>query len=486
MALPTKALIWTSLNFLRFLSIIACLLVFISNITSMIADGRGVHAAQVDSLDGDDGLTCDYIPGTDVPAHVWGLFWAHLNRIFELFLLIFCIVSELNWGGGSERLFSYTLPILSRSFGTAPLGLLQMILACSNLSHDLGKFPLVTNWILFIIGILNVIAGAVFKAAGKDLRSFHASRRAAVSGSGGAAEGGYGGAKEEVKVGLPFAHQRSSGIPTTPTKSGGLMKQLRYVKDSAPITPQRSNLTPTAAPAGGVAVIGRSSQAFDSKVRYDRKSASTAPLATSEVYLYDSDTDRIRVPKQAAKIGTETQRAGGTSSAPPPVIVHPTSSTPLKAQAPLSGSYNLARAVVARADQLARAKNGSNVKDTQPSPLSANASPNTNMGLAGTETSRQYHVRYGERGEGYGGHWRGHLRQRSSASVTGSISQAQGQSPMKAGLFGGAGAGGSGSGAGHPAAITSHVSGYHHQPGPTGVLGPERAVRLMASPGRPF
>ncbi|CAD6889445.1 unnamed protein product [Tilletia controversa] len=530
MAIPTKALIWTSLNFLRLLSIIAALLVFVSNITSMVADGRGVHAANLDGALNDDGIACDYIPGTDVPSHVWGLFWAHLNRTFELFLLIFCIVSELNWGGMAERLFSYTLPILSRSFGTAPLGLLQMILACSNLSHDLGKFPLVTNWILFVIGILNLLAGAIFKAAGKNLRSFHAGRRAAVSSP--IPGGRDGGEQGRAKVVLPFAHQRASAEPTTPTKGGGgggLMRQLRYVKDSSPVNapitstrtltnspqaPQR-NLTP----AGGAAVIGRPSQAFDSNIRYKRTSvaseggpASTAPLAASEVYLYDSDTDRIRVPQQA-RLGTDAPTASAG-------VHQPSSSAGLRLPTaarkqeptPPSGAYALARAVVARADEMARARIGSNNKNQPPSytsaaPASASAlagpssssrqqpttrpSKSAEAGLAGTETATQYHVRYGERGEGYGGHWRGHLRQRSSASVTGSLNQ----SPFRPGL---GPISSSGRGAGHPAAVggggaatpVSHVrvSSISFAPVSGGGQrhGTEHGVGLMASPGRPF
>ncbi|KAK0540144.1 hypothetical protein OC842_000626 [Tilletia horrida] len=509
MTLPVRAIIWTSLNLLRLLSIVASLLVFVSTITSMVADGRGVQRAQHDGVDV-AALGCDYIPGTDVPVHVWGIFWAHLNRTFELFLLVFCILSELNWGGAPERVFSYTLPILSRSFGTAPLGLLQMILACSNLSHELGNFPLATNWILFIIGIFNVLAGAIFKAPGKNVRSFHASRRAAVADPPGGSGTGAGVARgkdadwneKSFKPGLPFAHRWSSKPHKEGQPSNGL-RQLRYLRDGtagAPIVSVPIHAGPSG--GGGAAVIGRPSQAFTSdenrksagqwqnarnsalsiappqagnvaQARSAGGGAAPAPPATesvaastagrnlppSEVYIYDSDTDRIRMPLASQSAPSGAQKTLKTST------TQPAKNPPASSS---SAAFNLARAVVTRAEELARAR----IRKTDPPasssmPVSAAVSKFADPApvLDTSNTSVQYHVRYGERGEGYGEHWRGHLRQRSSASLT------LGQ--QHAGH--GAGAGPSG----------SLVMGLSSPPSaPQRVLYSSRVG--MVSPGRPF
>ncbi|KAK0549502.1 hypothetical protein OC846_004034 [Tilletia horrida] len=389
----------------------------------MVADGRGVQAAQQNGFDA-AATGCDYYPGTDVPLHVWGIFWVHLNRVFELILLIFCILSEVNWGGLPERLFACTLPILSRSFGTTPLGLIQMILACSNLSHELGRFPLVTNWILFVIGILNVIAGAIFKAAGKNVRSFHPSRRTLVSSPPSA-----GGAKLSSSEGkmmreeggglgsLPFAHKGTG--PRASVK--GSLRQLRYVKEAATTGTFPAPDGHSQQQLQGVSVIGRPDEAFGGPARGGEGDM---------YYYYDPEAGKIRMPVpppntttaagavsagQSSSMGAGVPRRHVLSPLPPSFRTYDRNESARPSAGPNQGGspFSLAKAVVTRADQLARSRSvqggpAGPKASTPPSSVMQRDYGGSRADLDAdlSNVSSQYHVRYGERGEGYGGHWR--------------------------------------------------------------------------------
>ncbi|KAL9936499.1 hypothetical protein V8E36_004567 [Tilletia maclaganii] len=533
MAIPTAALLWTTLNLARLLSISATFLVFISTITSMVADGRGVSAAQAqyDSSARAElsSSGCDYWPGTDVPLHVWGPFWSHLNRTFELILLVFCMLSEINWGGKAELLFSYTLPILSRSFGTIPLGVLQAILACSNLSHDLGRFPLVTNWILFVVGLINVLLGAIFKAQGKNLRSFHASRRGEAISAEKSGVGPAFGAEVNKEAGLPFVH--SHPRPASGERTGGI-RQLRYVKDTAPGVPatttnpaQADHYQSASLPArAGAAVINRPSQAFTSvgghrPVHTRGAGVPTAtttttatqpravimkeeprvpssgppnsePLAASEIYLYDSETERIRMPSSSrlpepssagpaqARDGYRATRAAATAGP-----AQQGASTTLAERTRSSHAYKLAKAVVARAEQLARSRIGGAGPSSELPTANKQPSSKTYIGESGShgrvkqgslasalpQQQRSAHpgpvrfdttTRMGEYGQLYNndfgplgrGGGQQHLRQRSSVTLQGGLLQ--------------------------PAPSC--------QPGQRAMVGGAGAAAVMMSPGRPF
>lgn len=118
---------FVGLNLLRLLSIVASILVLASTLEVMVLDGRETAAAtKEDATIWDD---CEYIPGTDVPTHTWGLFWAQLDRAFVMLLCIICVLSDINWGGYCERGFNYCLPVLGSEFGTGPLGAVQMMVS---------------------------------------------------------------------------------------------------------------------------------------------------------------------------------------------------------------------------------------------------------------------------------------------------------------------------------------------------------------------
>lgn len=83
-----KSLAFVSFNLLRIVSVVCFLLVSGATIESMVEDGHNISAAEPEDWD-----ECEYIPGTDVPTHAWGIFWVHLNRTFILVLCLFGLFS---------------------------------------------------------------------------------------------------------------------------------------------------------------------------------------------------------------------------------------------------------------------------------------------------------------------------------------------------------------------------------------------------------
>ena len=144
----------------------------------MIQDGRDFRDQSL--RDQADEEECTYIPGTEVPTHSWGIFWSELHRAFLLLALITTLLSEINWGGACERLFQVCIPMLSSTWGLAPLGMLQAFIAATVLSHYMYDFPLVVSWMLFVVGCINFLVGLLFRARLKSTRSIFAHRRRAA------------------------------------------------------------------------------------------------------------------------------------------------------------------------------------------------------------------------------------------------------------------------------------------------------------------
>lgn len=80
-------------------------------------------------------------------------------------------------GRWHARLVSKHLSLLGPSHGTAPLGFVQAFTAVSLLAHYQDGFPLVAFWLLFWIGVINVLLGLVFGPRGKKARSLIRKRR---------------------------------------------------------------------------------------------------------------------------------------------------------------------------------------------------------------------------------------------------------------------------------------------------------------------
>lgn len=111
--------------------------------------------------------------GSTVPNQPAGAFWAVLNRLLVIFQSIVCIMSEVGW---PEKFFDIFFPVLSRSFGLGALGVIQCLLGAAVLSHHVDEFALVTAFLVFSIGCLNMFLGLVFREGVKEKRSIRAWR----------------------------------------------------------------------------------------------------------------------------------------------------------------------------------------------------------------------------------------------------------------------------------------------------------------------
>ncbi|TYJ54965.1 hypothetical protein B9479_004377 [Cryptococcus floricola] len=153
--------VFIALNVLRALSMIALILVFAANITTMVSD---IKAIKNPATDDDD---CDYIEYSSVPDQTGGAFWSILNRIFILFECILLVMSEIGW---PRRLFEYYIPSLGPAYGLGCLGVFQALIGAQVLSHYCDLFPQVSSWILFIVGCLNILAGIFLREKAKQKR----------------------------------------------------------------------------------------------------------------------------------------------------------------------------------------------------------------------------------------------------------------------------------------------------------------------------
>jgi len=176
--LPPRAYTFIGLNGLRILSIIALLLVFSSNIVTLVHDIQAVNrfqegksatsAAATTNATAEDILYGDYIVDSTVPNQPAGIFWAVLNRLLIIFQVVILILSEFGW---PSAFFNRFFPILGKDFGLGALGLIQCLLGAAILSHHVDEFSLVAAFFLFSIGCLNMLAGLIFRESAKAKRS---------------------------------------------------------------------------------------------------------------------------------------------------------------------------------------------------------------------------------------------------------------------------------------------------------------------------
>ncbi|KAJ7505348.1 hypothetical protein B0H11DRAFT_1978189 [Mycena galericulata] len=197
--LPPRAYTFIGLNGLRILSIIGLLLVFSSNIVTLVHDIQAVNrfqagkAASSDSTSAnttsDDIINSDYImhfhgsltfvlSGSTVPNQPAGVFWAVLNRLLIIFQIIVLLLSEVGW---PAAFFNRFFPVLGKDFGLGALGIIQCLLGAAILSHHVDEFSLVAAFFLFAIGCLNMLAGLIFRQSAKSKRSVTSWREHAKS-----------------------------------------------------------------------------------------------------------------------------------------------------------------------------------------------------------------------------------------------------------------------------------------------------------------
>ncbi|KAJ6469038.1 hypothetical protein C8R47DRAFT_989710 [Mycena vitilis] len=177
--LPPRAYTFIGLNGLRILSIIGLLLVFASNIVTLVHDVQAVNrfqegkaadttAAAANNVTAEDILNADYIVGSTVPSQPAGVFWAVLNRLLLIFQVIVLLLSEFGW---PSAFFNRFFPVLGKDFGLGALGIIQCLLGAAILSHHVDEFALVAAFFLFSIGCLNILAGLIFREGAKAKRS---------------------------------------------------------------------------------------------------------------------------------------------------------------------------------------------------------------------------------------------------------------------------------------------------------------------------
>ncbi|KAI6137108.1 hypothetical protein F5141DRAFT_1209428 [Pisolithus sp. B1] len=167
---PTTAFLFVALNVVRALSIVALLLVFSSSIVVLVDDIEAVNqfvhgATNTTSFNSGN---ADYIPNSTVPNQSAGVFWAVLNRLFIIAQTVILVLSEIGW---PAAFFDRFFPVLGRDFGVGALGVMQCLIGASVLSHYVRVFPLVTAFLLFSVGCLNILVGLMFREKVKDKRN---------------------------------------------------------------------------------------------------------------------------------------------------------------------------------------------------------------------------------------------------------------------------------------------------------------------------
>ncbi|KAJ7146080.1 hypothetical protein C8R44DRAFT_7124 [Mycena epipterygia] len=181
--LPPRAYTFIGLNGLRILSLIALVLVFSSNIVTLVHDveavnhflaGKTATSTTNATLEVDN----DYIIDSTVPNQPAGVFWAVLNRLLIIGQILVLLLSEFGW---PAAFFNRFFPILGKDFGLGALGIIQCLLGAAILSHHVDEFSLVAAFFLFAIGCLNMLARLIFRQSAKSKRSITSWREHAKS-----------------------------------------------------------------------------------------------------------------------------------------------------------------------------------------------------------------------------------------------------------------------------------------------------------------
>ena len=87
-----------------------------------------------------------------------------------MFQCLVLVLSELSFNF-SDKFFAAYFPILGPDFGLGALGVIQCLLGAAVLSHHVNEFALVSAFLLFSVGCLNVLLGLLFREKAKYKRS---------------------------------------------------------------------------------------------------------------------------------------------------------------------------------------------------------------------------------------------------------------------------------------------------------------------------
>ncbi|GLB34626.1 hypothetical protein LshimejAT787_0201910 [Lyophyllum shimeji] len=164
---PRRAIFFMGLNGVRFLSIVALILVFASTIFVMVTNIKAVNVFEANKTESDM-QDCDYIEGSTVPNQPAGVFWAVVSSLLILFQTVVLLLSEIGW---PAPFFDRYFPVLGDGFGLGALGIFQCLISTQILSHHVDDFTLVAAFFLFSIGCVNMLLGLVFRESSKERRS---------------------------------------------------------------------------------------------------------------------------------------------------------------------------------------------------------------------------------------------------------------------------------------------------------------------------
>ncbi|GAA5881719.1 hypothetical protein JCM3774_005967 [Rhodotorula dairenensis] len=146
--------------------------------TNLPLGSSSVH--QQRSQDGEDASSaCAYVGGTSIPKGGGGALFATLERIFAALILLLMLFSELcppfpplsRPARLVDRFWRSFFPPFSDRYGVGVLGAVEVFVSCQVLSHATTGWIQVSAWFLFIVGILNMLAGLAFGARLKVIRS---------------------------------------------------------------------------------------------------------------------------------------------------------------------------------------------------------------------------------------------------------------------------------------------------------------------------
>ncbi|GAA5981486.1 hypothetical protein JCM11641_004779 [Rhodosporidiobolus odoratus] len=122
--------------------------------------------------------SCAYVGGTSIPKTAGGVVFSTLERISCAMILLLSLVSELPLPSKlylpATRFWASTFPSFGPHHGVGVLGLIQVFLGCVVLSHAVTGWVQVSAWLLFIVGVLDLLAGLTFGPRLNPLRSLSA------------------------------------------------------------------------------------------------------------------------------------------------------------------------------------------------------------------------------------------------------------------------------------------------------------------------
>ncbi|RDB22144.1 hypothetical protein Hypma_010638 [Hypsizygus marmoreus] len=173
MQLSSRAFHFMGLNAVRFLSVVSLILVFASTIFVMVTNIKAVNAFEASKGSDSEMENCDYIEGSTVPNQAAGVFWAVVSSLLIIFQTVVLLLSEIGW---PSAFFDRYFPVLGTGFGLGALGIFQCLISTQILSHHVDDFTLVSAFLLFSVGCLNMFLGLIFAERAKQKRSIAAWR----------------------------------------------------------------------------------------------------------------------------------------------------------------------------------------------------------------------------------------------------------------------------------------------------------------------